>query len=198
MNAPLAGSRANVRSLEALRLFRPVVIQFETELRNVFGALHREVDRTLEWLDHDCPRHWRQQVRKSFDDLAKARSELARKQMITVAGHRPECIDEKNALRDARRRLEQAQKMIHTVSSWSIKAHRAADEYNGQIGRIEQDLSQSIPQLCAVLDRIIAALHSYVAQESPLSTLPEAGDEAIFGDGGSPSSGSTPSEERRL
>ncbi len=168
MSPPLAGTRANVRSLEALQRLRPALFRFETDLNGVFAMLHQELDRTLEWLDHECPHVWQQRIRTCFDRVAATRTELTRKQMITVAGHRPDCIDEKKAYREAKRNLEHAQGMLQVVRNWSIKAHRAADEYNCQLGRIEQVMTSDIPRMRALLDRIIAAIESYVESNVPL------------------------------
>jgi hypothetical protein len=155
------GSRANVRSFDAIRRFRAAVVEAETDLVSVLGALRQEVIRTLEWLDHDRPAHWQQQSRVCSDKLAEARTQLARRQMITVAGHRPECIEEKNELHRAKQRLEHAYEMIRVVRQWSIKAHRKADEYTGQIGRLEQMLLVDIPNMKSLLDRILNALDAY-------------------------------------
>ncbi|MGE3314066.1 MAG: hypothetical protein AB7O26_03040 [Planctomycetaceae bacterium] len=161
-------ARANVRSFDAIRRFRGAVVAAESDLVAVLGMLRQELLRTLEWLDHDRPAHWQHQARLCSDKLAAARTHLARRQMITVAGHRPECIEEKKELRLAKQRLEHAQEMIRVVRQWSIKAHRKADEYSCQIGRLEQALLVDIPAMRSLLDRILTALDAY-ADSAPQS-----------------------------
>jgi len=162
--------RANVRSLDAIRYFRPAVIRFEDDVAAALTGLRTELNRTLQWLDHDCPAYWQQQVRSGFDNVAEARTQLARRHMMTVAGRHPDCIDEKKALGRAKENLELAQDKLRLCRQWSIKAHRAADEYNSRIGRVEQSMSQNLPRMKVILERIVEVLESYSASERPSRT----------------------------
>lgn len=159
--------RANVRSLDAIRYFRPALVRFEDEAASAVSAIRQELNRTLDWLDHDCPAYWQQQARRAFDEVAQARSQLMRRKIITVAGHRPDCIEEEKELRKAQRRLETVQQKIQTVRQWSIKAHRAADEHAGDVGQFERALAHDVPQMLALLDRIITALEAYATASRP-------------------------------
>src|SRR5580704_9833370 len=153
--------RANVRSLDSVQRFRPKVAQFEEDLGAALTSLRVEISRTLQWLDHDCPAYWQNQVRQGFDRVAEARTTLMRKQMITVAGHRAECIDEKKALAKAKQNLDIAQEKVQACRQWSIKAHHAADEYTARVGRVEQAVGRGLPRIKMMLDRMIAALEDY-------------------------------------
>jgi hypothetical protein len=153
--------RANVRSLDSVQRFRPKVSQFEEDLAAALTTLRVEISRTLQWIDHDCPSYWQNQVRLGFDRVAEARTTLARKSMMTVAGHRSECIDEKKALAKAKQNLEVAQQKVQACRQWSIKAHHAADEYTARVGRVEQNVGKSLPRIKMMLDRMIAALEDY-------------------------------------
>jgi hypothetical protein len=158
---------ANVRSLDAVRQFRAALVRFEEDAAGAMTSLRQELARTLQWLDHDCPAYWRQELRNCFDRVAEARTHLARRQMMTVAGHRPECIEEKQVLRRAKRDLEAAQQKIQIVRQCSIKTHRAADEYVCRIGRVEQSLAHDVPTMLALIERILNALESYVEAPGP-------------------------------
>ncbi len=153
--------RANVRSLDSVQRFRPKVAQFEEDLAAALTTLRVEINRTLQWIDHDCPQYWQNQVRTGFDRVAEARTQLTRKSMITVAGHRSECIDEKKALAKAKQNLELAQQKVQACRQWSIKAHHAADEYTARVGRVEQTVGKGLPRIKMMLDRMIAALEDY-------------------------------------
>ncbi len=153
--------RANVRSLDSIQRFRPKVSQFEEDLAAALTTLRVEINRTLQWIDHDCPQYWQNQVRTGFDRVAEARTQLTRKSMITVAGHRSECIDEKKALAKAKQNLELAQQKVQACRQWSIKAHHAADEYTARVGRVEQMVGKGLPRIKMMLDRMIAALEDY-------------------------------------
>ena len=159
--------RANVRSLDAIRQFRPSVVRFEDDVTAALTGLRTELNRTLQWLDHDCPAYWQQQIRNGFDSVNEARTQLGRKQMMTVAGRHPDCIDEKKAFARAKQQLEFAQEKLKLCRQWSIKAHRAADEYSSRIGRTEQAIAQGLPRVMAILERIVLALESYTASDRP-------------------------------
>jgi exonuclease VII large subunit len=164
--------RANVRSLDSVQRFRPKVSQFEEDLAAALTTLRVEINRTLQWIDHDCPQYWQNQVRTGFDRVAEARTQLTRKSMITVAGHRSECIDEKKALAKAKQNLELAQQKVQACRQWSIKAHHAADEYTARVGRVEQMVGRGLPRIKMMLDRMIAALEDYAqVQRGAVSDL---------------------------
>jgi hypothetical protein len=165
------GVEANVRSLDAIRQFRATLIRALDDVSAALASVRQEIGRTLHWIDHDCPAHWQQRVRSGFDQLAEARTQLARRQLMTVAGRHPECIDEKRILRLAKQRLADAQEMIRIVRRWSIQAHRAADEHSSRVGKIEQQLHHDVPRMLALLERILATLESYAALRAP--ALPE-------------------------
>jgi hypothetical protein len=154
-------ARANVRSLDSVQRFRPKISQFEEDLGGALTSLRVEISRTLQWIDHDCPTYWQNQVRMGFDRVAEARTILMRKQMITVAGHRSEAIDEKKALAKAKQNLELAQEKVQACRQWSIKAHHAADEFTARVGRVEQNVGRGIPRIKMMLERMIAALEDY-------------------------------------
>lgn len=156
------GSQANVRSLEAIQHLRSAIVRFDDDVTSSLGSLRQELGRVLQWIDDECPGYWRQEARRCFDRIAEARTQLARKQLITVAGHRPECVEEKKALRTAKQDLEHAQEKLRLVRQWSMKTHRASDEYLCRVGRVEQTLSQKLPRIIAMLDRMLVALEAYV------------------------------------
>jgi hypothetical protein len=170
--------RANVRSLDAIRQFRPSVIRFEDDVMAALTGLRTELNRTMQWLDHDCPAHWQTQIRLGFDHVNEARTQLSRKQMMTIGGRHPDCIEEKKALVRTKQQLETAQEKLKLCRQWSIKAHRAADEYQSRLGRAEQAILQGIPRMMAILERMVLALEQYTATERPSRLEPLVFDTA--------------------
>jgi hypothetical protein len=160
---------ANVRSISSIEHFRGSLGRFQEEAGASISALRQEVNRFLEWIEHDRPAYWRQEQRKAFDRVAQARSELARKQIITVAGHKAEAIEEKQALERAKRRLELTQRKIEIVRQWGGKAQDAADEYSSALGRLDQYLSNDVLKMLALLERILISLEGYVSVAPPPS-----------------------------
>ena len=110
MNAP-----ANVHSVEAVRDFRGSLQRFGEQATDCLDSLHAQVHRMIDWLEHDRPAYWQQQVRTGYDRMADARQSLQRCQMKTVGDHRPSCIEEKQALARAKARLEYSQHKLEVV-----------------------------------------------------------------------------------
>jgi hypothetical protein len=159
---------ANVRSLEAIRQFRVSVLKFAEEATAAVEMLRQQAHRGLEWIDQDRPAFWRNETRRCFDDVAEKRSHLAKRQQNSVGGRRPACIEEKNAMQRAKRRLDEAVAMNKSVRQWSVKIHRSADIYATRIARLDRLLVHDIPQLLALLERIITALEAY-ATSAPVA-----------------------------
>jgi hypothetical protein len=190
--------RANVRSLDAIRQFRPAVIRFEDDVMAALTGLRTELNRTMQWLDHDCPAHWQNQIRLGFDHVNEARTQLSRKQMMTIGGRHPDCIEEKKALVRSKQQLETAQEKLKLCRQWSIKAHRAADEYQSRLGRAEQAILQGIPRMMAILERVVIALEQYTATERPSRSEPLVFDTATVSPAKSEAAGTdepAPSDE---
>jgi hypothetical protein len=179
---------ANVRSVSSIEDFRGSLGRFQEEAAGTISSLRQEVNRFLDYIEHDRPAFWRQEMRKAFDEVAKARSELNRKQIVTVAGHKAECIEEKQALERAKRRLEMAQQKIEICRQWNTKAHDAADEYNASLGRLDQYLGNEVPKMFALLERILVTLEAYTSTAPPAAEA-SAGDSAAR-----PASGTASSE----
>ena len=167
---------ANVTSLDAMRHFRHALARFVEDATNALTALHMEVYRAMDWLEHDRPHYWRNEVRRCYERVAQARAELEKAKMKEVAGHRPSCYDEKKALELAKQRLKRAEEKVELVKRWAILVRDEMNEYRGRLGALERCLETDIPRTIAMLDRSIAALESYVEVQTPESTEPLDGD----------------------
>jgi len=167
MNSP-----ANVRSLETIRDFRAALIGFSARARESLDEVHSQVRRVTDWLDHDRPHYWGQQVRRGHDLVAEARRSLQACQMRTVGNHRPACIEEKQALGRARQRLEYAERQVQVVRNWQRKVQEETDEFRGRSAQLSFLLENDVPKMTGLLDRLLLSLEAYVAIEAPLTEAP--------------------------
>lgn len=154
------------------------MIRFADDANSALASLRQDLDRTLEWIDHDRPHYWQQRTRLGHDKVDQARSALARCRLRTMAGRHPTCVDEQVALRKAIREVEMARHKLEVVRRWKIKLHQEADEYRGQIGVFEQRLYQDLPRMVAMLEGMLGALESYVSTPAPGNNTPETSTEA--------------------
>jgi hypothetical protein len=184
MNRP-----ANVRSLEAIRQSKTALIRFEEDAGAAMTSLRQEIIRTLEWLRLDRPAFWRTQKQKAHDRVAQARSQLDRKRIITVAGQKADCIEEEQELRRAKKMLETAEEKIEIVRRWSIKVQRASDEYTSRIAQMDRVLQHDVPRMIAQLERMLAALESYVSIPATGSASATAPDSSAANENSPPAGG---------
>ena len=152
---------ANVRSLDALRDLRVTLIGFAERVDLALGDLRSRIERTLSWLEHDCPLYWRDQERRAYDAVASARVAYETCRLRTVGGRHSECIEERQALQRARTRLEFCQNQCERVRRWTIEARRQVDDYRGRSGPLQRRVEDDVPLLVATLSRMIHALEGY-------------------------------------
>jgi hypothetical protein len=173
---------ARVSSVEAVQQFYAAVRVFQDEAQSALLALDQQVAKVLAWYDYDVPHYWKEQVRRSFDEVARARAAYDTCRMRTVAGHRPSCYEEKQALAAAKRRLEYVQDKVEVVARWAVRLHRVIDEFRAQSGRFKQYVEGDVEKTAALLGRTVASLETYLGHAidsegapNPLTTSePEA------------------------
>ncbi|MDQ3331180.1 MAG: hypothetical protein M3552_11080 [Planctomycetota bacterium] len=157
---------AHVASLEAVARFTTALRQFDDEATSVLLALDQQIQRALHWLDHEQPAYWRQQIRRQYDEVARTRTAWENCMLRTVAGDRPTCLEEEQAHRAAKKRLEAALAKPDQIRRWAIKVHQEVDEYRGRIGRLRHSLEAGVPRTIGLLERTQASLESYVEHRS--------------------------------
>jgi hypothetical protein len=152
---------ANVRSIAAIREFRAAVQVFLDEAQGSLDLMRMELQRALEWIEHDRPHYWEGQMRRAFDLVAQTRTALETCLMRTVAGHRPSCIEEKQAHAAAKRRLEHCREQIDRVKKWTVRLHHEANEFRGRMAGLQRALEHDVPKLLALLQQTADILEQY-------------------------------------
>jgi hypothetical protein len=154
---------ANVRSLDALRVFKAALDKFAEGAGNGLLALQMELDRAVDWIEHDRPKYWARQVQIGYHKVAEARTALATCRARRVAGRPLACLDEKIALRKAQQRLAHAEEMVKVVNRWRNKLRHESNEYRGRIGQLQRCLESDLPRMLAMLERMSSSLEAYVS-----------------------------------
>ena len=153
---------ARVSSVEAVERFYKAVRVFQDEAENALLGLDQQVSKVLAWYDYDAPHYWKEQVRRSYDEVARARAAYDTCRMRTVADHRPSCYEEKEDLAAAKRRQEYAHEKVKLVGRWAVRLHRVIDEFRAQSGRFKLCLDRDVEKTAALLERTLASLESYL------------------------------------
>ena len=152
---------AKVASIEAVREFRAALIQFAAEATSALESMTAQVHRAQDWIEHERPAYWQQQIKLAFDEVAATRTRLETCLLRTVAGRKPSCIEEKDAHRKAKQRLEYCQLMVPQVKQWAVKFNHEADEYRGRMGSFTRAVEVDLPRMIALIVRTSSALEKY-------------------------------------
>ena len=158
-----APGNANVQSLDALRDVRLALILFQERAVSALGSLRTKIDRTRGWLEQDRPLYWRDQERKAYDSVASTRVAFDLCRLRTVGGRHPECIEEKVAFQRAKARLEFCQHKVEVVRRVAVEVGQQSDDYRGRTGLLQRLLDEDIPNVLAMLSRMIGAIEAYAA-----------------------------------
>jgi hypothetical protein len=163
----MPATSAHVRSISAVAGFRASLCTFDESALRVLGAIEQVAERTLQWLEHDVPLYWRQQVRLCYDNVARTRASLDTCRMRTVGGRKPACIEEQMAFRAAKQKLRDAEEKIEIAQKWANRIHRELDEYRGRVMKLRLCLECDVPRTMALLDRVLKSLEAYI--ETPIA-----------------------------
>jgi hypothetical protein len=153
---------ANVTSVDALTAFRAVLVKFAAEVEAALVTLDLEARRPVEWIEVDRARYWPQQARKASEMVSEARLALERCQ-VRISSEDPKyCYDERKMLDKAKRRLQLTEEKVQAVRKWRGEMRKAAEELQAQLARTKHYLESDFAKSLATLDRMTAALASYV------------------------------------
>jgi uncharacterized protein YoxC len=155
---------ANVHSVEAVRHFKVVLQQYVADVGEALTDLVLEARRAVDWIENDRSRYWPAEFRRSSDAVSESRVALERCEITISPDDRRPCHDERKALELAKRRLRKAEEMLHVVRKWRVKVKHDAEDFEGQVAKLNQFLDSDIPRAVAALERMSTALDRYVTK----------------------------------
>ena len=169
---------AQVQSIDALGVFAAALRSFGEEASVALAELEAEVNRAIQSVRYELKEYWTRQIRLAESQVAEARLNLERKQMLQDPDERRSYWEEKKALEAAQRRLRVGREKLEAVRRWARLLDREFMDYKGSVAPLAGWLQADLPRGLAVLKRLAGALESYVNLESaPAETqepLPEA------------------------
>ena len=174
---------AHITSIEDLLPLKSALIRFVAQTTDSLETIQLQNNRVVDWLERDRPSYWKERVRRGWDEVGAARSELERAKLRTVGDREPLCREEKAALDAAKRRLRFAEEKMTIVGKWLVKVRHEVVEYDARRAQLSRMLDSDLPQSIAVLERMIKALHSYA--EIGKSAISVGSEATVKSDGGS-------------
>jgi hypothetical protein len=158
---------ANVLSVQTLKDFKLVMCNFAEEARNSLSGVDMELRRMRDWLERDQLGFWQAQVKKRSEDLMQARADLHRRKISQQGSDAVSDAEQKEALREATKRLRVAEEKVQLVRKLVPMLHHAIDEYHSHSQPLGDHLSGGFERSVLGLERMIGSLESYLALRAP-------------------------------
>jgi len=186
---------AQVKSLDALKDVRNAIVEYQDITRAALGEANSQVQRTMNWLEHDATSYWKQQIKKQNNRVAQAKAELQRAQLsASMEGSTRSVITEKKALERAQRRLDYCDKQLQNIKRWLRELDRTVYKFRGQIQQLDNMVEGEAPKAIARLDQMYTSLEQYVKMRAP--EVSSAGGHAGAGNNAPPAeTNESPPEE---
>jgi len=171
-------STAHVRSIDSVERFRAAFSQFGEESGQALDEIRMELDRFVEWLEHDQTAYWKNEVRRCEAKVAEATVDLHRARSATIdPEHTPACLQEQKVLQVAKQRLLATEEKLQLVKRWVPAILQAARDYHTQIAPLVNYLTYEHSQGVNQLRQLIARLGDYLAVAPP--TAPAISSAAV-------------------
>ena len=101
----------------------------------------------------------------------QARADLHRRQLSQQGSDAVSDADQKEALREAQKRLRVAEEKVALVKRLIPQLHHAIDEYHSHSQPLGDHLSGGFEKSMATLEKMIVALESYLALRAPTAPV---------------------------
>lgn len=153
--------KANVKSIESIRVFRTDLQEYKESLRQSLDILLAELTRAVDYFESDRAAYWPAQVRRASDKLAEARINLERCQVTTSPEQGPSCYEEKKALQKAKARLQQANEKVKATKKWVIVVQQEVDQFRSRLAQLNFMTDTELPRAMVLLERLASRLDRY-------------------------------------
>lgn len=158
---------ANVLSVQSLKDFKLAMCTFAEDARSALSGVDMELRRTRDWLERDQLGFWQSQVKKRSEDLMQARADLHKRKISQQGSDAVSDAEQKEALRDAQRRLRAAEEKVMLIKRLVPFLHHAIDEYHSHSQPLGDHLSGGFERSLATIERMVLSLEAYLATTAP-------------------------------
>ena len=153
---------ARVRDVGALDELRGALAEFGGHAMLALEGVDAALRRALDWLE-DQDRYWQSVIRTQEDAVHTAKQELSRRRIMKVSDRPPDCTEQEEELRRARRRLEFAQEKQEATRHWLRQWGTEMIEFEGPTRQLKSFLEADLPRARALLQGKAETLENYLA-----------------------------------
>jgi hypothetical protein len=166
---------ANVRSVESIKDFRVALTNFAEDARNALSSVEMEIRKTRDWLQRDQLMYWQTQIKRRNEQVSMARVELHRRKLSQANSDAISDTEQKENLKIAQHRLEEAEQKLQLVKKWVPLLDHAIAEYHSAAQPLGDRLTGALVNSLTLLDRMVASLDAYLILAPPSTPpVPEA------------------------
>jgi hypothetical protein len=166
---------ANVQSVQTLKDFKVAMITFAEDARNALSGVEMDLRRMRDFLERDQLGYWQMQVKRRNEELMQARSDLHRRKISQQGSDAVSDSEQKEALREAMRRLRVAEEKVALIKRLIPQLQRAIAEYHAHAQPLGDHLTGGFERSLATLEKMVIALESYIATRAPSAPRIDAG-----------------------
>ena len=168
--------RAHVTSIEALESFRTSLILYLSKARPALEEISSDIVRNRLWLQTDQRMHWETQFRRREKELQQAEQALSSARM---SAFRQDKSTEQNAVRKAKRALEEAEGKLKMLKHWNREFDSRVGPLAKQLDKLHTVLTTDMVEAAAYLSRAIDTLSAYAEIGPP----PDSPPASVSGEG---------------
>ena len=157
---------ARIDSVDALRMFRTVLVKFAEAVRVALGDAEGEIARVQVELETELPTYWSGQIRKRHEIVEKCKDAVRQKKLFkSPSGSTQSAVEEEKQLRIAQKRLEEAEEKLKNIKRYTPRLQKETSIYKGGVQRLATSASSDIPLAVSRLDKMVQALEAYMAMQ---------------------------------
>ena len=165
--------RVELRDFEAVELFRAALVRFIETANGALVSAEVEISRTMNWLDGEQIPHWKSLMRKTAEDLERAKvAYREKKNYKDSSGARQSAIDELKILRRIEAKRAEVEKRAKATRTNLRQLQREATMYHGSAHHLRAAVNGKLAVAAQELRGVVEQLERYV-QVAPEALAPE-------------------------
>ena len=161
---------ANVNAVSDLTRFRRQLRRYQMALAQTHELLQLEVQRVLDWLEHECADYWLRQRKRAEVKLAEARANYSNCMQRTRPDQPRSCFSEKKVLDRRRQRLREVDERLRRLREFQRRMHHETEKFRLQLRRLSVVAEDDLPRAIASLRRIERYLAKYIRTRLPVTS----------------------------
>jgi hypothetical protein len=163
--------RAQVKSVEAIELFRASLIVFMSKARTNVEEVSAQVQQTQAWLENDRRTYWENECRRRQRTLQEAEQQLFSAKISRI---QVQSAAQVLAVERAKRALRQAEEKRDAVKRWTREFSNRAAPLAKQVEQLLTFVTTDLGKATAHLGALVKSLDAYASVGPTLNQVPSA------------------------